>query len=193
MQYPTLALLGMASTALALPQVGVSGAPKFGDAFGLEASADSISQLYNQVTATRGRIYVGGEQSPVCELGTRADFATFVWYSDKTVYLYKTDNPPQQLWVDASGMGQGISGYETVGQNTKPRNAGTEGFEVDEAGVLTFQGASPKACPVEAGIWSIWFSGSDTPGNQDGCVPMTLTAYKTPHRVACTYSDPVNV
>lgn len=86
-------------------------------------------------------------------------------------------------------MGGGISGYTTGAQPT-PENASRGPFEVDGEGVLTFNGVGAKACPTtEDGKWTVWFTESEKPGFQDGCVDVVLTAYDAPARVACTYSE----
>ncbi|KAK4499687.1 hypothetical protein PRZ48_010205 [Zasmidium cellare] len=159
--------------------------PSFGERFGIAADGPGI--INTDLRAQAGRLYIGGPQTPTCEDNARQDFATFVQYSDKTLYLFKYGNPPQQIWVDASGMGQGITGFSNVdGNSTAPRNASFAEFEIDEeTGDLTFEGTGAKACPTtEEGRWSVWFTTSETPGWQEGCVDVTLRAYSAPARVA---------
>lgn len=193
MQFQPLALLALATYAIASPTPipqSVDTPPTLGDPFGVGAVSTNGSKIQNQqLTASAGRIFIGGTQTPSCDRGERQDFATFVIYSDKTVYLYKTDNPPQQLWVDASGMGGGISGYTTGAQPT-PKNASRGDFEIDEEGVLTFSGVGTKACPTgEEGKWTVWFTSNEKPGFQEDCLDVTLKAYDAPARVACTYEE----
>jgi hypothetical protein len=193
----TLAALGSAlvSAAPMEPVNVVWQAPSFGDKFGMAATSinGSTAIINKDLTASEGRIYIGGTQTPNCTDSTgynaRQDFATFVWYSDKTVFLYKQEYPPQQLWVDASGMGMGITGY-TSGDQQPPKNAGRGPFEIDSATRdVTFNGVGAKACPTtEEGKWSLWFTENATPGYQEGCVSVELKAYKADARVACTYS-----
>lgn len=87
-------------------------------------------------------------------------------------------------------MGQGITGYSDIdGSGSYPKNASFEDFEVDEEGGFTFNGVGAKACPTrEEGEWSLWFTTSETPGFQDGCVDVELKAYAAPARVACRYT-----
>lgn len=91
-------------------------------------------------------------------------------------------------------MGQGITGFSDIyypGNTTSaPRNASFEGFEVDETdGSVVFGETGAKACPTgEEGVWSLWFSGSETPGFQEGCVDVRLRGYDAPARVACEYT-----
>ncbi|KAF7187728.1 Cell wall protein phiA [Pseudocercospora fuligena] len=153
---------------------------------GISATGTNITNI--NLTASKGRLFIGGKQAPKCEGDQKQDFATFALYSDGTVFLWKVSNPPQQLWVDASGMGMGITGY-TSGDEKAPRNASRGKFAVDKDGYLTFEGTGAKACPTtEEGKWSVWFTTNEKPGWQDGCVDVKLKAYKAPARVACEYS-----
>lgn len=188
MQFYPLSLLALATYTLASPVPQNDELPTNGNPFGVGAVGTGIQN--QQLTASAGRIFIGGAQDTQCDGGQRQDFATFVRYSDSTVFLYKLGNPPQQLWSDQSGMGQGITGY-TTGAQSAPKNAGREGFEIDPyTRSLTLNGVGAKACPTtEEGKWSVWFTANDKPGYQDGCVDVTLTAYDAPARVACTYSE----
>lgn len=185
-----LTFLALATTyALALPanDAPEDHPPAFGDSFG--CAATGINIVNKDLTASDGFIYIGGTQSPSCEKNQRQDFATFVYQSDGTVFLYKHGNPPQQVWVDASGMGQGITGYSTGTQNPKPKNASYGKFHVDGDGKLTFNDTGAKACPTgEQGKWSVWFTQDPMPANQEGCVSVNLKAYHAPARVACNYT-----
>lgn len=188
MQFYPLSLLALATYTLATPVPQYNDElPTLGNPFGVGAVGPAIQN--HQLTASSGRIFIGGSQDTTCDGGQLQDFATFVLYSDKTVFLYKLGNPPQQLWVDASGMGGGISGY-TTGAQSAPKNASREGFAIDSEGYLTFNGVGAKACPaLEDGQWSVWFTENEKPGFQDGCVSVALKAYDAPARVACTYSS----
>lgn len=188
MQFHPLTLLALATTTLASPfPQAADTPPTLGNPFGIGAVGTGIQN--QQLTASAGRIFIGGIQTPSCDRGERQDFATFVLYSDKTVFLYKNDNPPQQLWVDGSGMGGGISGYTTGAQPT-PKSASRGDFAVDGEGVLTFNGVGAKACPTaDEGKWTVWFTTNEKPGFQDGCVDVTLKAYDAPARVGCTYES----
>ncbi|KAF2164463.1 hypothetical protein M409DRAFT_25340 [Zasmidium cellare ATCC 36951] len=185
----TLLALTPLALASAIPQAPNTAIPTFGDRFGITATGPGITNI--DLRAQAGRLYIGGPQTPHCENAARQDFATFVRYSDKTLYLFKYGPPPQQVWVDASGMGQGITGYANVdGNSTAPRNASWGAWEVDEGtGEVSFEGVGAKACPTgEEGRWSLWFSESEMPGWQSGCVDVGLRAYAAPARVACEYT-----
>jgi hypothetical protein len=185
MQYSAAALLTMASAVLA-DQTPESTVPGFNEAFGVAATGLDIDNI--DLRAINGQIFVGGTQSADCIDGSHGAFATFATYSDQTLYLWHTETPVQQVYVDASGMGQGITGY-TTGDNPGPKNGSREPFEIDSEGILTFNGVGAKACPTgEDGKWSVWFTSADKPGWQDDCVAVELKAYKTPYRVSCQYN-----
>ncbi|KAI5357099.1 hypothetical protein Slin14017_G124200 [Septoria linicola] len=163
--------------------------PQKGDKFGL-ISIRSGSPIQNTgIKAANGRLTVGGKQDASCD--KPSDFATF-YIQDGEAYLYAQSATPQQLWVDRSGMGQGVTGYTTGAQPT-PRNAERKGFSIDKDGRLTFDGTSAVACPPgeqnkDAG-YSIWFSTSEKPGFNEGCLPIALRAIKSDNPVGCLYTS----
>ncbi|KAK4632124.1 hypothetical protein CLAFUW4_02476 [Fulvia fulva] len=186
-----LTALASAAPAAMEPVNVVYEAPSFGDAFGIGASGGAVSALHNQVSASQGRVYIGGKQDQPTNCSsaqTVHDFATFAWYSDKQLYLYTNSNPVQQVWSDAGY--DGLVGYSTD-KESKPPGESLAKFEIDATSrLVTFNGVGPKACPggETADQYGIWFSDSDRPGNLDGCFAVELKAYKTPARDSCTYS-----
>jgi hypothetical protein len=124
-----------------------------------------------------------------CDYGIKNDFATFLLADDTTLNLYKTDNPPQQLYADRSGMGQGKLGY-TTGAQPPPRNSERTGWAVSDAGVLTFNEKNFIACPgALGGGFSIWVSaGVDQPGGNSGCFPVQAHVEEVEEPVSCWYS-----
>ncbi|KAF7192606.1 Cell wall protein phiA [Pseudocercospora fuligena] len=157
------------------------------DKFGLIAIRSGSPIQNTGIKASKGRLTVGGKQDASCD--TKSDFATF-YVQNGEAYLYAASATPQQLWVDRSGMGQGVTGY-TTGAQPAPRNAERKGFKVDKDGHLTFDGVSPKACPCKdknAG-WSLWFSTADKPGFNEGCLGVSLKAIKADKPVSCSYTS----
>lgn len=160
------------------------------DKFGLIAIL-SGSEIQNQgITASQGHLSVGGQQDADCDKAS--NFATFYINPDGEAFMYAASVTPQQLWVDRSGMGQGVTGYTTGAQPT-PKNAERQGFSVDADGLLTFDGVSAKACPPgsqfpDAG-YSIWFSTSEKPGFNEGCLGIDLRAIKADEPVSCLYTS----
>lgn len=73
--------------------------------FGLIAIRSGSPIQNTGITASRGNLLVGGNQSDAsCDVqGTK--FATFT-IIDGAAYLYAASATPQQLWVDRSGMGK---------------------------------------------------------------------------------------
>jgi hypothetical protein len=117
--------------------------------------------------------------------------ATFNLVGDE-LYLYKTDNPPQQLYVDRSGMGQGVLGY-TTGVQPIPKNGERKGWKVDKNGNLNFKGAGLIACPNSkkaGGSWSVWVdAGVANPGGNKNCLGFTARTIKIEHPISCEYTQ----
>ncbi|EME47020.1 hypothetical protein DOTSEDRAFT_69113 [Dothistroma septosporum NZE10] len=186
-----LSLVAFAALASAAPAQGnvVYEAPSYGDPFGVEANGGPIA--YKQLTASQGRVYIGGRQDQPTHCSspqTTHDFATFAWDSSKRVYMYSNSDPVQEVWADARDYG--LVGYST-GNQAKPAGNSLSPFEIDAiTRVLTFNGVGAKACPAGEGAdeWGLWFSDSDRPGNLDGCFAVELKAYKAEGRDRCTYS-----
>ncbi|KAM5354451.1 hypothetical protein ACJ41O_001100 [Fusarium nematophilum] len=117
--------------------------------------------------------------------------ATFNLVGDE-LFLYRKSATPQQLWVDRSGMGQGVLGY-TTGAQPAPRNAERKGWKIDKNGDLTFNGAGFIACPNSSkagGSWSVWVSaGVKQPGGNKGCLGFTARTVKTTKPNSCLYTQ----
>ncbi|GIZ49065.1 hypothetical protein CKM354_001210500 [Cercospora kikuchii] len=179
------------------PLVIVDEAPyAFGDPFGIEATGEAFGLAPIQVTASNGRIYIGGNQTQPTNCSsaqTVHDFATFIWRSDRTFWLYGQDPAhAQQVWADVGA--DGLTGYST-GKEATPGQASLSPFEIDVNGtrIVTFNGVGAKGCPEDStkpttAPFGIWFSSEVKPGNLANCFDVTLKAYKTPYRDACTYS-----
>ncbi|KAI1311995.1 hypothetical protein F5Y03DRAFT_261855 [Xylaria venustula] len=133
-------------------------------------------------------------QNATCDDGTKsttADSATFSLSEDGSLYLYSTSNPPQQLFVDRSGMGQGKLGY-TTGAQPGPRNGERTSFAIDDYGYLSFNGAGFLACPNSiGGAWSVWVDvGIANPGGNSDCLGLGALAVKiTDSPNSCTYTE----
>ncbi|KAF2170431.1 hypothetical protein M409DRAFT_19252 [Zasmidium cellare ATCC 36951] len=184
MQFKNVALF--AAAAAALPTERQLETPCPGDKFGLIAIHSGSPVQNTGITAAKGNLLIGGKNEATCD--TKSDgFATFV-VNDGEAYLYSTDNPPQQLYVDRSGMGQGKTGYTTGAQPT-PKNGERKGWSISDKGYLVFDGESPKACPAKDGAYSIWFTDLEKPAYQDGCIGVALKAIKSDKPNSCTYSS----
>ncbi|KAF5020045.1 hypothetical protein F66182_7926 [Fusarium sp. NRRL 66182] len=107
------------------------------------------------------------------------------------LFLYRKSTPHQQIWVDRSGMGQGVTGY--TDSKSFPRNAETKGWKVDKYGNLNFKGQSLVACPIskeENGPWSIWVStGNPNPGFNKGCLGFSARTFDVKNPASCKYTQ----
>ncbi|EME38880.1 hypothetical protein DOTSEDRAFT_112156, partial [Dothistroma septosporum NZE10] len=162
--------------------------PGENDKFGLIAIRAGSPIQNSGITASNGSIFVGGKQDADCD--KTSNFSTF-FLQDGEAYLYTASATPQQLWVDRSGMGQGVCGYTTGAQPT-PRNAERKTFAISQQGYLEFDGMGSVACPPgeqnkDAG-WSIWFTTSDKPGFNEGCLSLALRAIKADEPAGCLYT-----
>ncbi|MCI2435629.1 hypothetical protein KC274_14690, partial [Listeria monocytogenes] len=88
------------------------------------------------------------QEGAECYDGDAQNFATFVLNKPEgTLSLYTDGKPWQQLFVDRSGMGQGMMQY-TTGAEPAPRNAERDGWAINDADHLTFGGSDNfLACP----------------------------------------------
>ncbi|KAI8674460.1 hypothetical protein NCS57_00343700 [Fusarium keratoplasticum] len=116
--------------------------------------------------------------------------ATFSLTKDGELYLYSTDNPPQQVFADRSGMGQGKLGYIT-GAQPPPKNGELKGWVIDKDGNLSLDGASLLACPNSIeGAWSIWVSaGVANPAGNEGCLGFSARTTEVEKPNSCTYTS----
>ncbi|RSL97574.1 hypothetical protein CDV31_012987 [Fusarium ambrosium] len=116
--------------------------------------------------------------------------ATFSLTEAGELYLYSTDNPPQQVYADRSGMGQGKLGYIT-GAQPPPKNGELDGWVIDDDGNLTLEGASLLACPNSIeGAWSIWVSaGVANPAGNEGCLGFSARTTEVEKPNSCTYTS----
>ncbi|OAL46232.1 hypothetical protein IQ07DRAFT_200623 [Pyrenochaeta sp. DS3sAY3a] len=113
--------------------------------------------------------------------------------SEGSLYL-NTANPPQQFYVDRSGMGQGVIQY-TTGAQQPGRNSERNGFTVDGSGNLVFrdqtgQDIGFQACPgARPGGYSVWLDSVQNPGGNSNCVGFLAKALKEDNPVSCSYTS----
>jgi hypothetical protein len=112
--------------------------------------------------------------------------------SNGTLYLY-TANPPQQFFVDRSGMGQGVIQY-TTGAQQPVKNGERQGFTVNEKGSLVFrdqtgQDIGFQACPgALGGGYSVWLDSVTNPAGATDCLGFNAFALKEEKPVKCSYT-----
>jgi hypothetical protein len=125
--------------------------------------------------------------------GADVNYATFYLTESGDLYL-NTDNPPQQAFVDRSGMGQGVIQY-TTGVQGIGRNQERGPFKVDDESNLVFVSANGEttgfqACPnALGGGYSVWLAGVTDPAGNKDCVGFTARALKETDPKVCMYSQ----
>jgi hypothetical protein len=207
MKYTT-ATIAAATMALAsaLPQASSEGCnfpidaasqPKAGDTFKLVAVPKIANEIEcKPVQAIKDSLIINApEQDALCTNATKVDYATFVLNGQGELFLNtgaNNANPTQQIFIDRSGMGQGVIGY-TLGNQTIGRNMERGPFKFGVNGDLFLEDPNGKAtefqaCPIsdDAG-WAVWMAGVEKPAGTEGCVKMNARAVKV-EDLACTYS-----
>lgn len=189
----TLIAAAAAAPALQTRQSNSSSIPD-NTPFGLLSLRSGSAVHLTPFSARKGGLALGvpaGEQGATCE--TETNTANF-YLSEGALYLYTPSNVTQELYVDRSGMGQGVLQYSTTpGGYGAVRNAETEGWAIDSTGDLTFDGAGLLACPGTAnsteGPWSLWVgTGVTNPGGNVGCLGISTRAIEAAAPNACTYT-----
>jgi hypothetical protein len=174
MKTAVLASLVAAAAAAPAPQVGTPN-PDL-SYFQIMALRSASPIHFGQFNAAQESIWLNYQgQNASCMAGTTDGPAYFQLNSaDKTLWLYASGNPRQELYADRSGMGQGKLGY-TTGAQPAPKNAEREGWEVDETGNISFNGAGLIACRSGAeDPFSVWVStGVEKPAGHTECYGMS--------------------
>ena len=188
MQFTTAFVASAAAlTASALPQAGV--AIPDGQRFGLITihSGSPVQNLPIQAAA-RG-LFVGlPKQNSTCDIERDTNYATF-YIEDGELNLHAASAYPQTIFVDRSGMGQGIVGYVS-GAEPVVRNGEKKGWALNENNEIHFDGVGLQACPGAIdGAWRIWLAGSSNPAGYQNCTGVAAVAYKTDKPISCLYTQ----
>ncbi|KAK8116407.1 uncharacterized protein PG998_004688 [Apiospora kogelbergensis] len=167
----------------------VSAQTPIGQTFGvLSIHSGSPVQYAGWSASSRGIFNLGPAQNASCDKGAKEEFATFHLNDKSELFLYSTGNPVQQVYVDRSGMGQGIVGY-TTGVEPTPRNAERAGFSIED-GHLKFDGADFQSCPGYVdGAYKIWLAGTSNPGGNSDCVAVAARVQTLSEPVGCLYQQ----
>ncbi|KAJ4317221.1 hypothetical protein N0V84_007440 [Fusarium piperis] len=188
MQFKTLlALPVLSGLAAAAPAADAAKAPGPFQVLALRSGSDIH---FATVNAAKSSLFLKlPNSSAACDSNSDSS-ATFSLTKDGELYLYSTDNPPQQVFVDRSGMGQGKIGY-TTGAQLPPKNGELKGWSIDEDGNLSLKGAGLLACPNSAeGAWSVWVStGVANPGGNEGCVEFSARTTEVEKPISRTYTS----
>ncbi|KPM39374.1 hypothetical protein AK830_g7187 [Neonectria ditissima] len=178
--------------ATALPQATPTSTPEAGatpSAFSILSLRSASDIHFSSFQASIGNIFLQlPDQGASCD--AESDNTATFYLKDGGLYLYSTSNPPQQLYADRSGMGQGKLGYITGAQNP-PRNGELTGWTIDASGDLTLDGASFLACPNSIdGAWAVWVSaGVAQPAGNEGCLGLVARVVEVTEPNACLYTE----
>ena len=199
------AAASMAAISSALPQASSPfPRPEAGDVFRLMSLRTGTEIQYGNVQASQGSLVINSpaENNKTCAInGDRENVTSGINYASfsideetGSVNIY-TFNPPLQLYVDRSGMGQGNVRYSTgvqpIGKNQErgPFKINDDGDLVFAAGGLTGD-VGFQACPgAVGGGWKIWLAGVEKPADSEGCTPFTMKALKEDPIMKCIYTS----
>ncbi|KAF7117631.1 hypothetical protein CNMCM5793_006723 [Aspergillus hiratsukae] len=157
--------------------------------FGLVAVHSGSAVHLQPFNAALSSIFAGlKSQNASCD---RPDekYATF-YLQDGSLHLYAASATPQEIFVDASGMGQGKIGY-TTGAQPGPRNGERTGWAINDQNHLQFKGKDLIACPNSIdGAWSIWAdAGVANPAGNKDCVSIAARVEETSNPNSCVYTQ----
>ena len=199
------AAASMAAISSALPQASSPfPRPEAGDVFRLMSLRTGTEIQYGNVQASQGSLVINSpaENNKTCAInGDRENVTSGINYASfsideetGSVNIY-TFNPPLQLYVDRSGMGQGnlryTTGVQPIGKNQErgPFKINDDGDLVFAAGGLTGD-VGFQACPgAVGGGWKIWLAGVEKPADSEGCTPFTMKALKEDPIMKCIYTS----
>jgi hypothetical protein len=199
------AAASMAAISSALPQASSPfPRPEAGDVFRLMSLRTGTEIQYGNVQASQGSLVINSpaENNKTCAInGDRENVTDGINYASfsineetGSVDIY-TFNPPLQLYVDRSGMGQGnlryTTGVQPIGKNQErgPFKINDDGDLVFAAGGLTGD-VGFQACPgAVGGGWKIWLAGVEKPADSEGCTPFTMKALKEDPIMKCIYTS----
>ncbi|KAH6880784.1 hypothetical protein B0T10DRAFT_495237 [Thelonectria olida] len=193
MQFKTLAaqlaVVGLAS-ALPQPSATQSATPvATPSAFSILTLRSGSDIHFNNFNAALSSIFLQLPKSnATCD--AESDGAATFYLKDGELHLYSTENPPQKLYADRSGMGQGKLGYVT-GAQPAPRNGELTGWGLDESGNLNLNGAGFLACPNSIeDSWSVWVNaGVSEPAGNSGCLGFSARAVEVTEPNSCLYTQ----
>ncbi|KAF2827623.1 hypothetical protein CC86DRAFT_213937 [Ophiobolus disseminans] len=165
--------------------------PKAGDIFRIMALRSASDIHFQSVQALRNGFLINAPaQNASCSRDV--NYASFILQEDGDLYL-NTRNPPQQAFVDRSGMGQGVIQY-TTGVQGIGRNQERGPFKINSDSNLVFVSANGEetgfqACPnALGGGYSVWLAGATNPGGNKDCIGFSARALKESDPVTCAYT-----
>lgn len=193
MKFTTAAIAATAGVLVAAsPCKPVSEKINDGDVFRvMTIRSGSDFQYASLQAANRGLIIGASAQNASCgpEPHEYAEFQL----NNGSLYLY-TANPPQQMFVDRSGMGQGLIQY-TTGVEPLVKNGERQGFTIDDDMNLVFrdqtgQDIGFQACsPALGAKYSVWLDSVTNPAGYKDCLGFIARAQKSQDPVKCLYTN----
>ncbi|KAF2130306.1 hypothetical protein P153DRAFT_365930 [Dothidotthia symphoricarpi CBS 119687] len=163
-----------------------------GDVFRLMTIRSASDLQYGSVQASNGGLLVNQpDQGASCD--ETVNYASFRLTEAGDLYL-NTANPPQQIFVDRSGMGQGVIQF-TTGVQGIGRNQERGPFAIQDGNLVFAQhnNLPPtgfQACPgAKNGGYSLWLSGAENPGGNSGCLGVLVKAVKEDKPISCAYTS----
>ncbi|KAH6872906.1 hypothetical protein BKA58DRAFT_383001 [Alternaria rosae] len=165
---------------------------KDGDVFTIQTIRSGSDFQYSTFQAVQNSLVINaGEQNASCGPEPH-NYASFQ-LSNGSLYLY-TANPPQQFFVDRSGMGQGVIQY-TTGAQPMVKNGERTTFAINDDGNLVFRDQTGEdiefqACqPSIGGGYSVWLGGVTKPAGAEECYGFTARAIKEENPTKCLYTQ----
>ncbi|RHZ62638.1 hypothetical protein CDV55_107080 [Aspergillus turcosus] len=143
---------------------------------------------YKPFNAAVGSILAGlKSQNATCDSPDQ-QYATF-YLQDGSLNLYSTSTT-QEIYVDASGMGEGVIQYTTGGQGI-PAGVSLNGWAINDENLLQWNNKSLIACPNSIdGAWSIWAdAGVANPGGNTDCVSIAARVEEVFNPNSCVYTQ----
>ncbi|RMZ70586.1 cell wall [Pyrenophora seminiperda CCB06] len=192
MKFTTAAIAATAASLVsaAPPQSHVEYAEiKDNDVFHIMSLRTGTEIQHGNLQAANNGLYLNApNQNATCG----AEHASFQ-LNNGTLNLY-TKAPSQSIYVDRSGMGQGVIGY-TTGAQPAPKNAQREGWAINKDSYLVWRDDNGtelnfQACaPALGGGYAVWLSGVPNPAGYKDCIPFTALALKEDDAVLCQYTQ----
>ncbi|UKZ91448.1 uncharacterized protein TrAFT101_006426 [Trichoderma asperellum] len=144
---------------------------------------------FAQVSASRSSLFLGLPLSNATCKGESSGHATF-YIANQELVLYSSEGETQKIFVDRSGMGQGVIGYVT-GSLPLPRYGELKGWSIDTNKNLWFNNQSLVACPNSIDdSWSLWLDlGLSQPGGNEGCLGIAARTLENEEPVSCLYTQ----
>ncbi|PWY75474.1 hypothetical protein BO70DRAFT_364029 [Aspergillus heteromorphus CBS 117.55] len=187
MQFKNLILAASAAvTASALPAANTTSTT--GEStFGVIAIHSTSAVQYAAFAAAKSSLFAGLAH-PNATCARPAEQSATFYINDGALFLYDESATPQEIFVDASGMGQGVIGYTTGAQSAPGER---KGWAIDANDHLQFGGKDLIACPNSIdGAWSIWAdAGYANPGYNSDCVGIAARVEKTSNPNGCVYTQ----